>query len=283
MGKVRVRHLGLEEIEKKQKEAARKRAEKKKKKIKGVGLKGGERMVQVEVDQGQLEKERKARELIEKGDIKKKKKFIKIKHPRGKRYLEAKKKIEQSYQKKGDTSLSIKEAISLLKKISFTRFDQAVELHLNLVKTGLKGEVELPHGTGKKLKIRVVDDQFLEQLAAGRLEPIDFLVTHPSYMPRLAKFAKILGPKRLMPSPKAGTVSDKPEAVVERLKKGLVRWKTESKFPLVHQIVGRLSFKEQALEENVAALIASVGEKNIKEAYIKSTMSPSIKIEISHR
>jgi len=116
-------------------------------------------------------------------------------------------------------------------------------------------------------------------LEKGKID-FDILITHPSYMPKLVKYAKLLGPKGLMPNPKAGTISDKPEEVVKKFQKGMIRWKTEPKFPLVHQLIGKISMEEKALEENIKKFIQSVGEKHILSAFIKTTMSPSVKIKL---
>jgi large subunit ribosomal protein L1 len=143
--------------------------------------------------------------------------------------------------------------------------------------TGLKGEVELPNPTGKLIKIAIIDDKILSNIEKGRIE-FDLLVTHPSFMPKLAKFAKILGPKGLMPNPKAGTISTTPEEVVKKFQKGMLKWKTEAKFPLIHQMIGKLSHEEKNLITNAEKFLSSVGSKHILKAYIKSTMSPSIKV-----
>ena len=121
-----------------------------------------------------------------------------------------------------------------------------------------------------------------KSLPAGRQGKIEFdvLVTHPSFMPKLAKFAKVLGPKGLMPNPKAGTVSTKPEEVVKKFEKGMLRWKTEAKFPLIHQMIGKISFEEKKLIANAEKFIEAVGKTHIKNAFIKTTMSPSIKLEM---
>jgi large subunit ribosomal protein L1 len=276
MGKIRTRILGLEEIEKKQKEEQKKKAQEKKK-IRAPGLKGGERMVEVDIKEAELAKMEKAKKIIEEAEKLQKKqvkeKQIKI-HVRGKNYLSAKKQVDKN------KAYSIKEAITLLKKIKYAKFDESVELHLNVEKTGLKGEVELPHSIGKETKVAIVDDKLLQEIEKGKID-FDVLIAHPSYMSKLVKYAKILGPKGLMPNPKAGTISTNPEETAKKFKKGLLRWKTEPKFPLIHQIIGKLSADEKILEENIKAFINSVGVKNIQSAFIKSTMSPSLKLDIT--
>lgn len=192
---------------------------------------------------------------------------------RGKKYLEAKKKM-------GDKKMmKLAEAIELLKKAKYASFDESVDLHMNVVKTGLRGEVELPHSTGKTVRVAIVSDTVLEQLAQGKIE-FDVLITHPSFMSKLARFAKVLGPKGLMPNPKAGTVSATPEEVAKKFMKGTLRWKTEPKFPIIHQMIGKLSYDSKQLTENAQAFIDAVGKAQIKNVFIASSMGLSIGIEI---
>ncbi len=283
MGKIRTRILGLEEVEKEQKNKQKLRAEEKKldkkKKIRAQGLKGGERMVAVEVDEAAAAKMEKAEKLIqqtapanEAGKSQKKAKKTKAR-VRGKRYQAAKKMVDKK------KSYGLEQAIVLLKKMKFAKFDESVELHVNLLETGLKGEVTLPHATGKTTKIKIVTDAVLAEIEKGKID-FDILITHPSFMPKLARFAKILGPKGLMPNPKAGTISTNPDEVIKKFSTGTLRWKSEAKFPLIHQMIGKVSFKDQALIENASAFIDSVGKKNIISAFVKTSMSPSVKIAL---
>jgi large subunit ribosomal protein L1 len=269
MGKIKTRLLGLEDVEKKQKEEQKEKS-KQKKATSSKTLK----TKPATSDSA----EAKTKKTDEK-KIKETKKTIAVKK-RGKAYQEAKKQIDQKKR------YTLEEAIKILKKIKFSKFDETVELHLNVDKTGLKGEVELPHAVGKTLRIKIVDDKFIEEfeksLSAGKQGKIEFdlLITHPSYMPKLAKFAKILGPRGLMPNPKAGTISPNPEVVAKKFEKGLLRWKTEPKFPLIHQMIGKLSAEDKKLIENAQKFMQSVGRAHILSAFIKSTMSPSLKLNL---
>jgi large subunit ribosomal protein L1 len=192
---------------------------------------------------------------------------------RGKKYLEAKKKMGEK------KVMKLTEAVELLKKAKYASFDESVDLHMNVVKTGLRGEVELPHSTGKVVRVAIVNDTVLEELAQGKIE-FDVLITHPSFMSKLARFAKVLGPKGLMPNPKAGTVSATPEEVAKKFMKGTLRWKTEPKFPIIHQMVGKLSYDSKNLVENAQAFIDAVGKTQIKSVFITSSMGLSVGIEI---
>ena len=257
MGKVKTRLLGMEEVEEKQKKEQKEKAAKKK-----AVKKKEEPKKETEI---KIEKPK---------ETKKEKKTQKFKiKPRGKKYVEAKNLVDKT------KTYSLKEAVALLKKMKTAKFDQSVELHLTVNEVGLKGEVELSHSTGKTVKVTVVDDKILGEIEKGKVD-FDILVAHPSFMPKLAKFAKVLGPKGLMPNPKAGTISPKPEELVKKFAKGLLRWKTEAKFPLIHQMIGKISFKDEDLIKNGEKFITVVGPKHITKAYIKSTMSPSIKISL---
>ncbi len=254
MGKIRTRLLGLEDIEKQQKDEQKKRSAEKsaeKTQIDSVEGKGGE---------------------VKKEEVKEQKKSSTAR-VRGKKYLTAKKAVAKI------TKLKLTEAIELLKKVKWASFDESVDVHMNVVKTGLRGEVELPHSTGKFVRVAIVNDKVLDQLAENKIE-FDILITHPSFMPKLARFAKLLGPKGLMPNPKAGTISSNPEEVAKKFMKGTLRWKTEPKFPILHQMVGKLSYDTAKLTENAQALINAVGKANIKNVFVASSMGPSVEIEI---
>ena len=253
MGKIRTQILGLADIDKKPSESTK-------------------------TETAQSVKLAKAESKIEKAAVAKKNEAITAKvnvskKVRGKKYLAAKKKMGEVKKMK------LAEAIELLKKVKYASFDESVDLHMNVEKTGLRGEVELPHSTGKTVRVAIVSDAVLEALAAGKIE-FDVLITHPSFMSKLAKFAKVLGPKGLMPNPKAGTVSANPEEVAKKFMKGTLRWKTEPKFPLIHQLIGKLSYDSKNLNENAQAFINAVGKAQIKALYIASSMGPSIEIEV---
>ncbi len=260
MGKVKTRILGLEEVEEKQKKEQKEKA----------AIKKASKKKDVVEDSSSTTKVEAPRD--EKKEKKLPKKAVDVK-PRGKKYQEAKKAV------KSGNFYDVTEAVAILKKMNTAGFDESVELHFVVDEQGLKGEVELPYSTGKKVRVAIVDDKILSNLEKGVID-FDILITHPSFMPKLAKFAKVLGPKGLMPNPKAGTISPKPEEVAKKFEKGTLRWKTEPKFPLVHQMVGKKSFEDKKLIENTTKFIESIGKKHILKAYMKSTMSPSIKLEL---
>lgn len=272
MGKVKTRLLGNEEVEKKQKEEQKKKSAEKKAAVKksataeaarpAGGVSAGKAVEQKEKPVKKTKKEETTTPSP------------KLRRARGKKYQAAKALVDKN------KLYPVAEAVSLLKKMALAAFDEAVELHLNVNETGLKGEVELPHSTGKTVRIAVVSDEVLANIEKGKID-FDVLITHPSFMPKLARFAKILGPKGLMPNPKAGTISTNPDEVVKKFAKGILRWKTEPKFPLVHQMIGRKSFEEKVLVANAEKFIQSVGPNRITRMFIKTTMSPAVKLEIN--
>lgn len=265
MGKIRTRVIGLEDIEKEQKKEQKKRAQEKKVATKTTPDQEEVKETPVESTTEVLEKPKKAKKVVVK-EAKSRK--------RGKNYRAAKDKVEQ------EKVYTLAEAISILKKIKYAKFDESVELHMNTTIEGLRGEVSLPHSTGKAVRVAIVDDALLDQLAENKID-FDILVSHPSYMPKLARFAKVLGPRGLMPNPKTGTISPKPEEVAKRFEGGLMKWKSEAKFPIVHQMVGKISLDDKAIAENVQAFIQAIGTAKVKEVFLKTTMSPALRISFS--
>ncbi len=201
----------------------------------------------------------------------KKKGVVKPLH--GKKYKSAAAKVEQK-------PYELSKAVALLKKIAFESFNASVELHVNLMEEGVKGEMSLPHGTGKEVRVAVFDESLEKSLANNEIN-FDVLLARPDDMKKLVRFAKLLGPKGLMPTPKKGTVTQDVEGAIKKFKGGAIHYKSEPKFPLLHQVIGSTQFTEKQLEENLNAILVALGRKNIQKAYISSTMSPSIPIDLS--
>lgn len=201
------------------------------------------------------------------------------------KFAKAKVRVE-SRRHKGNQTLvsktqtySIDQAIDALKKFKKSNFDETVELHINTKEKGISGQVVLPHGTGKTLIIKIADDTIIAEVAKGKIN-FDVLVATPSMMPQLARVAKVLGPRGLMPNPKNGTISENPEEAVKKLSGGQINYKTESDLPIIHAIVGKVSFDDKALKENVNIFLHAVGPDKINSITLKSTMSPGIKLSI---
>ncbi len=181
---------------------------------------------------------------------------------------------------------SIKEATELVKKTSITKFDGTIEIHINLNPLTLAGKTEfrgvtiLPHGTGKEVKVAIADDDLIKTLETGKIE-FDVLVAHPTMMAKLAKFARVLGPKGLMPNPKNGTVSPDPEKRAKELKGGEVNFKTEPNNLIIHMGIGKVSFDAKKLQENIEAIILAIGKNKISSLSLSSTMGPGVKVAVA--
>ncbi len=232
-------------------------------KVEGVGLKGGERIKTVEAGPVIKEKTKTPGKKDATAEAKK---------VRGKKYQNVKAKVDKAKLYK------LAEAIKLLKEISYTNFDGTVEIHLVVKKAGLTAEVLLPHFVGRKKKIEIADEATLVKLKTGKID-FDVLLAKPEFMPKLVPYAAILGPKGLMPNPKNKTII-KTEEDAKEFSKNKVQIKTEKTAPVIHIAVGKIKQKEQELVENINAVLDVIDRKKILKAYLCSTMSPSIKLEI---
>jgi large subunit ribosomal protein L1 len=172
------------------------------------------------------------------------------------------------------------DAIKLIKEVAFAKFNETIELHINVKEKGLRGNVNLPHGTGKVVKVKIADEELISTIEKGGKIDFDILVAAPEMMPKLAKIAKILGPRGLMPNPKTNTISPQPEKLVKELSGGLVQFKTETDFPIIHTTIGKLDFGERKLLENFEAMLKAIGRDKIVSLFLKSTMSPAVKITV---
>lgn len=277
MGKIRISTLGSQDEKAKKDKAKVRRLEKKKRLVHLEGLKGGQKLVDMNVtapeptsDGGRLDPPAGGGSQ-DSSEVKSKKK---IHRSRGKAYKDAKQLIDH------EKFYPLTEAIELMKKASFLKFDGTVEVHLNTTEKGLRGQVSLPHGTGKTLRVAIASDELIEKIGSGKID-FDILVSSPSMMPKLAKFAKVLGPKGLMPNPKNNTISEKAEELAKKFSLGATQYKTEAEFPIIHFVIGKVSAKTQDLEENFLALTKAIGTDKIKSVFLKSTMSPSVKVSLA--
>ena len=223
---------------------------------------------------------------------------------RSKKYTEAVSKIERGkvYTKE--------EAVKLVKETSTSKFDGSIEIAIRLnldtkkADQQLRGAIVLPKGTGKSNKVLVVargpkaaeakeagadfvgDTDILEKIEKENWFEFDTMIATPDMMPLLGKLGKVLGPKGLMPNPKTGTVTMDIKKAVEEVKAGRVEYRTDT-FGNVHGVIGKVSFSEADLLENLEAFIgqilrikpATVKGDYIKNISIASTMGPGIKIE----
>ena len=222
---------------------------------------------------------------------------------RGKKYRAAAEKIE-----KGKV-YALKDALKLAQETNPTNFAATVEAHIRLgvdprhADQNVRATVVLPHGNGKTVRVAVFapldvaktakaagadiaeDEEFLQRLEKGQLD-FDVLISTPQYMPKLGKYARLLGPKGLMPNPKAGTVTTDIEKAVKEAKTGKVEYRVDSA-AIVHIGLGKTDFKLEQLVENAETFFASLKSQrpaSIKGQYVKSvfittTMGPSIAVE----
>lgn len=183
---------------------------------------------------------------------------------------------------KKDELYSIEDAIVSLAKLAKATKLKTVELTLNTRETGLRGELKLPHSTGKEVKIAIFSDLVAADIQAGKID-FEILLATPADMAKLAKFAKVLGPKGLMPNPKSGTVTDHPEKrATELAAGGTLPYKTEAKFPIIHLALGSITQDGKDLADNVIESLRGVGLSKIKNAYLSCTHTPSVKLQISN-
>ncbi len=223
----------------------------------------------------------------------------------GKKYQEAAKKIE------ADKLYTLDEAISVLHEVSTTKFDGTCEVHVQLnadpkyADQMVRSTVSFPHGTGKTVRVVafVGEDKVQAALSAGAVKAggaelieevnkgffdFDVAVATPDMMRDLAKVAKVLGPKGLMPNPKSGTVTPDVEKAISELQAGKIEFKTD-KFGIVHSFFGKVSFGKDKLADNFKEFIRALNAAKptgIKGVYIKSitinpTMGPGIKLDIN--
>lgn len=207
---------------------------------------------------------------------------------------------------------SLLEAMEIIKKTSFVKFDASVDLALNLnldtrkAEQQLRGSILLPNGTGKNIRVLVATDDAEQQkqsknagaeivVGSGELEEIlkkgdfqfDVMVAEPKMMIVLGKYGKVLGPKGLMPNPKTGTVTQETAKAVEELKKGKANYRAD-KAGIIHSLIGKVSMDANKLAENAETLIqlikklkpSTVKGTYMKSIFVSSTMGPSVKIKV---
>ena len=222
---------------------------------------------------------------------------------RGKKYVEAAKAVDRA------TLYDIPEAISLVKKVAVAKFDETIEAHIRTGCDGrhadqqIRGAVVLPNGTGKKVRVLVFakGDKAEEAVAAGaefvgaeELIPkiqnegwfdFDKVVATPNMMSVVGRLGRVLGPKGLMPNPKAGTVTMDVTKAVNDIKAGKIEYRLD-KTNIIHVPIGKASFTEEQLNENFQTLIdaiikakpAAAKGQYIRSATLTSTMGPGVKV-----
>ena len=203
------------------------------------------------------------------------------------------------------------DAIKILKENSYTKFDETLDIAINLgidpnkTEQNVRGIISLPKGTGKKITVAVMvkEDKFneakeagadivgetdlVETISSGKID-FDLLIATPDMMPTIGKVAKILGPKGLMPNPKLGTVTQDIKTAIVNAKSGQVQYKSD-KGGIIHAGIGKMNFNENDLVENLKAFYSSISKNKpdtvkgsfIKKVTIASTMGVGLKINAS--
>ena len=204
-------------------------------------------------------------------------------------------------------SYDVTEAIKVLKSLKPRKFDESVDLALKLnidakkTDQNIRGSFVLPNGTGKTKRILVVTktkadeageadycgaEDMIEKIEKENWFEFDTIVATPEMMPLLGKLGKVLGPKGLMPNPKLGTVTTNVKDAITNIKKGMVEYKNDS-YGNVHMSIGKLSFSEDKLEENLRAIVNEIVKNKptavkgtfVKNISVSTTMSPGLKVD----
>jgi large subunit ribosomal protein L1 len=208
-----------------------------------------------------------------------------------------------------NTVYSLPEAADVVKKITYTKFDSSVDLDIRLgvdprkANQMVRGVVTLPHGTGKTVKVLALCgpekedeakeagadyvglDEYVEKIKGGWTD-VDVVITTPNVMPKVGALGRILGPRGLMPNPKAGTVTMDIGKAITDIKAGKIDFKVD-KFGIIHAAIGKVSFEKEKIVENAKELIQTIMRLKpaaakgtyVRSIFMSSTMSPGIQVE----
>lgn len=237
-------------------------------KVKISGLKGGEKIKAVEG--GPVLKEPEPKKEKAKKKEKKTKKEVK---KRSQKYQKAKAKIDAS------KTYSFPEAVKLVKETSLSKFTGNLEAHITTSQTGELGKVKLPYFKTRAKKVVIADEKIVDQIKKGKID-FDVLLASPKIMPQLVPYARILGPKGLMPNPKNNTLVNDPKKVISQFSEEKLEIKTEKKAPLVHLVLGKLDQPDKELIANLEAVIKTITPNKIKKITLKATMGPGVRLNL---
>ncbi len=229
---------------------------------------------------------------------------------RGKKYIEAEKKVQAALAGNGDGGLNPEAACQVVRDTSISKFDATVEAHIRLgvdprhAEQMVRGSVVLPNGTGKKVRVAVFaagekareaqdagadvvgGDDLVKRVQDGWTD-FDAAIATPDMMAKVGPLGKVLGPRGLMPNPKSGTVTNDVGRAVRESKGGKVEFRTD-KFGIVHVPIGKVSFEQGALHQNLTTLVdalirnkpsASKGQY-LRTFYLTSTQGPSVPVDV---
>lgn len=207
-------------------------------------------------------------------------------------------------------SYSLTEAVDVVKKITYTKFDASVDLNIRLgvdprkANQMVRGSVTLPHGTGKQVRVLVLCnpdkaqealnagadfvglDEYIQKIKDGWTD-VDVIITTPNIMPKVGALGRILGPRGLMPNPKTGTVTMEVGKAVQEVKAGKIDFKVD-KYGIVHAGIAKVSFTPEMIVDNAKEIIQTIIKLKpaaakgtyVKSIYISSTMSPGVQVDV---
>ncbi|MDD5147521.1 MAG: hypothetical protein PHV63_03195 [Candidatus Daviesbacteria bacterium] len=208
--------------------------------------------------------------------------------PRSKKYQEAVKYLDRT------KIYPLPEAVDMVKKMSYSKINATLEAHITTLQTGIRGYVSLPYAKGRQLRILCFGpstasqlegvifgtDSTIEEINKGKID-FDLIISTPDWMPKLAKIARILGPRNLMPNPKNGTIVGDIKKAVESFQAGKTEYKTEAKAPVIHIALGKIDQPGEELTANIKTLIQTVGKTRIKKISLSPTMGPGVKVDLA--
>lgn len=230
------------------------------------------------------------KEEVKEAAITKEKKARVKKVKQGKKYR-SKKYLEKAGLVNKTKKYPLTEAVAVVKQVSYSKFPGSLEAHIMTNVPNIRGLVNLPFMKGKKLTIlafgqgaaesgadMVGDDEKLADIIKGKVD-FDVVVTTAEWMPKLARAAKVLGPKGLMPNPKNGTVAIDLKKAVEGLSGGKFEYKSETKLPVVHVRVGTLLQPDEELIANIKTLLGAIGKGKVSTVKLAPTMGPGVLLD----
>ena len=214
--------------------------------------------------------------------------------PRSKKYKEIVSDLDRS------KTYPLNEAVELTKKLSYSKFTGTLEAHINTTQTGIRGLVSLPFASGRKIRIVafgknaqdsgadiVGTEETIEEINKGKVN-FDLVITSPDWMSKLAKVARILGPRGLMPNPKNGTITDDLKKAVDSFQAGKTEYghspkqvyKTEAKGFVIHMALGKLDQPTEELTVNIKTLLQTLGKTRVKKVTLAPTIGPGVKVNL---
>lgn len=233
--------------------------------------------------------EKETKKAKEKVSKRAKKKTVTAPKYRSKKYKEAATKVDPNIK------YPLNEAIKLTEETSYSKFPGTIEAHIGTSVKNIRGLASLPYAAGKKIRILafgkgseesgadvVGTEEIITEIEKGNISKVgfDIVVTTPDWMPKLAKIAKILGPRNLMPNPKNGTITENLAKAVADLQQGKVEYKTQANSQVIHLSIGKTQQPAEEIAANIKALYITIGKSKVKKLALSSTMGPGVKVDL---